>query len=66
MTTEDDLPLPVQVTWQRNFSTTLSLIARKFIPDTILKVKPHAIPPWGLPKWGDRLTFDSATCRGVV
>jgi len=62
--TELDLPLPVPVSWRRNFDTTLTGLARKHIPESVLRVKPHAIPPWGLPKWGNRLTLDAATCKG--
>jgi hypothetical protein len=41
MITEEDLPLPpVPVTWRRNFTTTLTGMAQKFIPEAVLKVKP--------------------------
>lgn len=37
---------------------TLTGIAHKFIAETFLKVRPQAIPPWVLPKWGDRLRME--------
>ena len=63
-TTEHDLPLPVRTTWRRHFTTTLAGLAREHIPEQVLKVKPHALPPWGLPKWGGRLTLDPSTGKG--
>jgi len=66
---EEDLSLPqapISVTWRRNFTTTLTGIAQKFVPEAVLKVNPHAIPPWGLPRWGNRLAMDSTistTCK---
>ena len=62
--TEQDLPLPVPVTWRTNFTTTLTGLARQFIPESTVRVRPHATPPWGLPKWGNRLLLDPSTCRG--
>jgi hypothetical protein len=63
---EHDLPLPVKMTWCRHFTTTLAGLAREHIPGQVLKVKPHALPPWGLPKWGDQLTLDPSTGKGEV
>jgi hypothetical protein len=46
---EYDIPLPVPVTWRLNFETTLAEFARRFIPEAIVRVRPHATPPWGSP-----------------
>jgi hypothetical protein len=62
--TDQDLPLPVPVTWRTNFTTTLTGLARQFIPESTLRVRPHATPPWGLSKRGDRLLLDPSTCKG--
>ncbi|KAI0255563.1 hypothetical protein BJV78DRAFT_1176767 [Lactifluus subvellereus] len=65
--TESDLPLPVPVTWRLNFTTTLTGIARRFIPETALRPRPHAIPPWSLPNGGDArcaLTEEICTLAG--
>ena len=57
---------PSDMAMQLGHNAYQNNLAQKFIPEAVLKVRPHAVPPcqWDLPSWGDRLALDSTTCKG--